>query len=118
MIRRMLKSKIHRATVTDTNLDYEGSLGIDADLMKAADIIPYELVHVYNISNGKRFETYAIEESPGSGAIDLKGAAAKKGDRGDLIIIACYTSVDDKNLKEFKPKIILVDKANKIKEDV
>jgi len=107
MIRRMLKSKIHRVTVTDTNLDYEGSLGIDADLMKAADIVPYELVHVY-----------AIEESPGSGAIDLKGAAAKKGDRGDLIIIACYTSVDDKNLKEFKPKIILVDKENKIKEDV
>ncbi len=118
MIRHMLKSKIHRATITNTNLNYEGSIGIDANLMKAADIVPYELVQVYNISTGKRFETYAIEESPGSGTIDLKGAAARKGNRGDLIIIACYTSVDDKSLKEFKPKIILVDKANKIKEDV
>ncbi len=118
MIRHMLKSKIHRATITDTNLDYEGSLGIDADLMKAADIVPYELVQVYNITTGKRFETYAIEESPGSGAIGLKGAAARKGACGDLIIIACYTSIDDKDLQEFKPKIILVDNANKIKGDL
>jgi aspartate 1-decarboxylase len=103
MIRTFLKSKIHRATVTQVDLNYEGSLGVDADLMKAADILPYELVQVYNINNGERFETYAIEESAGSGTIALKGAAARKGTLGDLIIITCYTT-------------IVVDKNNRIKE--
>ena len=109
MIRTFLKSKIHRATVTDIDLNYEGSLGIDADLMKAANILPYELVQVYNINNGERFETYAIEEAPGSWTIALKGAAARKGAQGDLIIITCYTTMDDKNLGDFKPAIIVVD---------
>ena len=113
MIRTFLKSKIHRATVTEVDLNYEGSLGIDADLMKAANILPYELVQVYNINNGERFETYVIEEAPGSGTIALKGAAARKGAQGDLIIITCYTTIDDKNLREFEPAIILVDKNNK-----
>ncbi len=113
MIRTFLKSKIHRATVTEVDLNYEGSLGIDADLMKAANILPYELVQVYNINNGERFETYAIEEHAGSGTIALKGAAARKGARGDLIIITCYTTVDDKNLGDFKPAIVLVDENNK-----
>jgi len=114
MIRTFLKSKIHRATVTEVDLNYEGSLGIDADLMKAANILPYELVQVYNINNGERFETYAIEEPAGSGTIALKGAAARKGARGDLIIITCYTTIDDKNLQEFEPAIVLVDKNNKL----
>ncbi|MBW1740344.1 MAG: aspartate 1-decarboxylase [Deltaproteobacteria bacterium] len=117
MIRTFLKSKIHRATVTDVNLNYEGSLGIDADLMKAANILPYELVQVYNINNGERFETYAIQEAAGSGIIALKGAAARKGAQGDLIIVTCYTTIDDRNLGDFKPSIILLDKSNKIKED-
>ncbi|NVM20872.1 MAG: aspartate 1-decarboxylase [Desulfobacterales bacterium] len=117
MIRTLLKSKIHRATVTDVDIDYEGSLGIDADLMKAANILPYEMVQVYNIGNGERFETYAIEEAPGSGTIALKGAAARKGARGDLIIIACYTSIDDKDLEDFKPAIILLDENNRVKEE-
>lgn len=117
MIRTFLKSKIHRATVTGVDLDYEGSLGIDAGLMKAANILPYELVQVYNITNGERFETYAIEEAQGSGTIALKGAAARKGDTGDLIIIACYTAMDDNNPEDFKPSIIILDENNKIKED-
>lgn len=117
MIRTFLKSKIHRATVTEVDLNYEGSLGVDADLMKAANILPYELVQVYNINNGERFETYVIKEAPGSGIIALKGAAARKGARGDLIIITCYTTMDDKNVGDFKPAIILVDKNNRIKED-
>ncbi|NVM56607.1 MAG: aspartate 1-decarboxylase [Desulfobacterales bacterium] len=116
MIRTFLKSKIHRATLTDVDIDYEGSVGIDADLMKAANMLPYELVQVYNISNGERFETYAIEEPPGSGTIALKGAAARKGARGDLIIITCYTAIDDQNVENFRPAIIHVDKANRVKE--
>ena len=117
MIRTFLKSKIHRATVTDVDLNYEGSLGVDADLMKAANILPYELVQVYNINNGERFETYVIEEPPASGTIALKGAAARKAARGDLIIITCYTTMDDKNMGDFKPRIILVDENNRMKED-
>ncbi|MCK4390311.1 MAG: aspartate 1-decarboxylase [Desulfobacterales bacterium] len=113
MIRTFLKSKIHRATVTEVELNYEGSLGIDTDLMKAANILPYELVQVYNINNGERFETYAIEEAPGSGTIALKGAAARKGAQGDLIIITCYTTIDDENLADFEPAIIFVDRNNK-----
>jgi aspartate 1-decarboxylase len=117
MIRTFLKSKIHRATVTDADINYEGSLGIDADLMTAADILPYELVQVYNISNGNRFETYAIEEPSGSRTIALRGAAARKGARGDLIIITCYTAMDDQNLGDFRPAIIFMDETNKIKGD-
>ena len=117
MIRTFLKSKIHRARVTEVDLNYEGSLGVDAHLMKAANILPYELVQVYNINNGERFETYIIEEAPASGTIALKGAAARKGARGDLIIVTCYTTMDDKNMGEFTPAIILVDENNRIKED-
>jgi len=117
MIRTLLKSKIHRASVTELDLNYEGSLGVDADLMKAADILPYEMVQVYNINNGERFETYAIEEAPGSGTIALKGAAARKGAKGDLIIITCYTTTDDKIMGDFKPVIILVDENNSVKEE-
>ena len=117
MIRTFLKSKIHRARVTEVDLNYEGSLGVDADLMKAVNILPYELIQVYNINNGERFETYVIEEAPASGTIALKGAAARKGATGDLIIITCYTTMDDKNMGDFTPAIILVDENNRIKED-
>jgi aspartate 1-decarboxylase len=116
MIRTFLKSKLHRATVTSVDLNYEGSLGVDSDLMRAADILPYELVQVYNINNGERFETYVIEEPGGSGTVALKGAAARKGARGDLIIVTCYTTLDDKDVGDFKPAIILVDSNNRIKE--
>jgi aspartate 1-decarboxylase len=117
MIRTFLKSKIHRATVTAAHLNYEGSLGVDADLMKAANILPYELAQIYNINTGERFETYIIEEKPGSGTIALKGAAARKGASGDLIIITCFTPIDDADLGGYKPAIILVDENNRIKED-
>ena len=116
MIRTLLKSKIHRATVNMVDLNYEGSLGIDSELMKSANILPYELVQVYNINNGERFETYVIEEAPGSSTIALKGAAARKGALGDLIIITCYTTIDDKNLGDFKPAIIHVDENNRARE--
>lgn len=110
----MLKSKIHRVTVTDANLDYEGSITIDEALMKAADIIPFEQVRIYNISNGNRFETYAIKGERGSGTICLNGAAARKAHRGDLLIIATYVSVNEEELKGFSPKLVLVDEKNRI----
>ncbi|MEK7851867.1 MAG: aspartate 1-decarboxylase [Deltaproteobacteria bacterium] len=114
MQRIMLKSKIHRATVTDADLEYEGSITIDETLMKAADIIPFEQVRIYNISNGNRFETYAIKGDKGSGTICLNGAAARKAHRGDLLIIATYVSVDEKELKGFTPKLVLVDEKNRM----
>ena len=114
MQRIMLKSKIHRVTVTDANLEYEGSVTIDETLMKEADIIPFEQVRIYNISNGNRFETYAIKGKKGSGAICLNGAAARKAHRGDLLIIATYVSVEEKELKGFTPKLVLVDDRNKM----
>ena len=117
MIRILLKSKIHRATVTETDINYDGSLGIDADLMKAADIVPYEQVHVYNINNGERFETYAIEETSASGTVSLRGAAARKGINGDRIIITTFAPIDDQNCHNFKPAVILVDEANRQKEE-
>ena len=90
---------------------------MDAELMKAADILPFELVQVYNINTGDRFETYVIEEAPNSGAVALKGAAARKAAMGDLIIVTCFTPIDDENLGGFKPAIIHVDEKNRIKED-
>jgi aspartate 1-decarboxylase len=115
MLRVMMKSKIHRATITQANLDYEGSLTIDAELMQAADILPYEMVHVYNISNGERFETYAIEGAAASGVICLNGAAARKGAPGDLIIITTYATYEEKELERHQPKLVLVDRHNCLK---
>jgi len=116
MWRVMLKSKIHRATITEANLAYEGSLTIDANLMQEADILPYEMVHIYNISNGARFQTYAIEGAAGSGIICLNGAAARRGAAGDLIIITTYSSYLPEELNHHTPKIILVDSHNRSKK--
>ncbi len=113
MNRFMLKSKIHRATITEANLTYEGSLTIDADLMQAADISPYEMVHVYNINNGERFETYAIEGEAGSGIICLNGAAARKGAVGDLIIITTFAAYRAEELQHHNPQIVLLDQHNR-----
>ena len=115
MLRVMLKSKIHRATVTQADLNYEGSLTIAAELMRAADILPYEMVHVYNISNGERFETYAIEGEAESGVICLNGAAARKGAPGDLIIITTYATYEGKELAQHQPRVIQVDQHNRLK---
>jgi aspartate 1-decarboxylase len=110
----MLKSKIHRARVTDANINYEGSITIDKKLLAAADIIPYEQVHVLNINNGARFTTYAIEGSEGSGEICLNGAAARLAVKGDLVIILTYTEVPEEKLKDYKPKVVHVNEKNNI----
>jgi aspartate 1-decarboxylase len=116
MLRVMLKSKIHRATITEADLAYEGSLTIDADLMRRADILPYEMVHIFNISNGERFQTYAIEGQPGSGVMCLNGAAARKGAPGDLVIVTTFATYDAAALKEHQPHIVLVDAHNRPQE--
>jgi len=114
--RIMLKSKIHRATVTGADLDYEGSISVDATLMKDADILSFEAVRIYNITNGERFETYAIEGEANSGTICLNGAAARKVSAGDLIIIASYANYSEEEARKLKPKLIFVDHNNMRKE--
>ena len=116
MQRFMLKSKLHRATVTDADLHYEGSISIDEGLMEAAEIIPYEKVAIYDVSNGERFTTYAIKGKRGSGVICLNGAAARKVSRGDLVIIATYVLLDDVDARSWSPKCVLLDEQNRIKE--
>ena len=114
MRRTMCKSKIHRGTITGADLHYEGSLTIDAELMDAADILPYEKVHVVNINTGTRLETYAIEGERGSGTLQLNGAAARLGAAGDRVIVISYAEYDEAELDEFAPKIVFVDDRNRI----
>ena len=114
MLRVMLRAKIHRATVTDANLSYEGSITIDEDLIQAAGILPYEQVMVSNLHNGERFEAYVIPGPKGSGKVCLNGPTARKGIVGDKIVIFCYESYNEEELKAFKPKIIIVDDKNRI----
>ena len=118
MLRYMLKSKIHRATVTDANLNYEGSLTVDKNLLKEVDLYPSEKVKVYNINNGERFDTYVIEGPAGSGVINLNGAAARKGMAGDLIIIVSYALYSPEELEDYKPKIVVLDQDNHIKKSI
>ena len=112
MLRTLLKSKIHRATVTESNVDYIGSLTIDSYLMELANIKEYEQIHILNITNGERLTTYAIAGTKNSGVICANGAASHKIKVGDLIIIVSYAQVDETELKDFKPKIVHVDKNN------
>lgn len=114
MQRCLLKSKIHRATVTDADLNYEGSIAIDARLCRAADLIEFEKVDIYNITNGERFSTYVIFGSEGE--ITLNGAAARKARKGDLVIIASYTYYDENQTSSLKPKLVFVDENNVIKD--
>lgn len=116
MQRIVLRSKIHRATVTEADLNYEGSMTIDKNLMEAAGMLPFEQVKVYNINNGERFDTYAIEGERGSGVIGLNGAAARKGHVGDLVIIACYCLMEDSELAGYHPEILLLDENNVVKQ--
>lgn len=118
MKRTMMKSKIHRAIVTDSNLDYEGSITIDSLLMDKANIIPYEQVDIYNVTSGERFTTYAIRGDKDSGVICINGAAAHKAKKGDIIIIATYASFEEQELETFKPKKVYVDNANRIKTEL
>lgn len=118
MLRYMLKSKIHRATITDANLNYEGSLSVDKTLLEAVDLYPSEKIKIYNINNGERFDTYIIEAPAGSGIIALNGAAARKGLPGDLVIIVSYALYAPEELIDYQPKIVVVDSANQIKKIV
>jgi aspartate 1-decarboxylase len=115
MRRHMLKSKIHRAKVTQADVHYEGSLSLDALLLHAADIVPYEEVHVWNVTRGTRFRTYAMTGEIGSGMVCANGAAALLVDPGDLVIIATFTTIEDSELEEFRPKLVFVDENNTIK---
>ena len=114
-LRSLLKSKIHRATVTQADLEYEGSLTLDLDLLELADILPHEEVHIWNVTRGSRFRTYAMAGARGSGVVCVNGAAAHLAVPGDLIIIATYSFISEQE-KIPDPKIIFVDKANKPKE--
>lgn len=113
-MRTMLKGKIHRATVTEADIHYEGSITIDALLMEAADILPYEMVQVVDIDNGARLETYAIPGERGSGVICMNGAAARLVQKGDLVIIISYVTVDDETARRIQPSVVHVDAANRM----
>ena len=113
-MRNMLKSKIHRATVTGADIDYEGSIAIDTRLMEAADILPFEHVHVLNLNNGARFETYAIEGEKGE--ICINGAAARLAIKGDMVIILTYQQMEEEEAQTYSPKLVHVDKHNDITE--
>ncbi len=115
-MRTMLKSKIHRARVTECNVDYEGSITIDKDLMEAADLLPYERVDVLNINNGARFSTYVIEGERGSGTICLNGAAARLVAKGDIVIVLSYHEVTEVEAATLAPRLVYVDAANRIVE--
>lgn len=116
MIRTMLKSKIHRAIVTEANLEYEGSVTIDALLMDAADLLPYEQVQIYDCTNGSRLTTYAIPGDPGSGEICINGAAAHLVKPGDTVIIASYVQVDEHEARGWEARRVFVDAANRPRE--
>lgn len=118
MNRFLMKSKIHRATVTDADLNYEGSVTLDADLMAAADIVEHEQVHIYDVTNGARLTTYAIPGIRGSGEVCINGAAAHLVKPGDVVIIVSYGEFTDQESREHTPAVVFVDEQNKIREAV
>jgi aspartate 1-decarboxylase len=116
MLRMMLNSKIHRATVTEADLNYVGSITIDQDLLDAVGMLPNEKVHIVNNNNGARFETYIISGERGSGVICVNGAAARLVQKGDIVIILSYAYIMDDNARDHKPTVAIMDEANKVKE--
>ncbi len=116
MFLKMLKCKIHRATVTECDLNYEGSISIDADILKRAGLLPFEFVDIFNINNGERFATYVIEGEAGSGIFGLNGAAARKAVKGDQIIICAYSFLPEGEAPAYKPTIVLMDKGNRMQD--
>jgi aspartate 1-decarboxylase len=116
MLLKLLKSKIHRATVTDSLADYPGSIGIDSALMEATGIVPYETVLVADVTNGNRLETYVVPEEAGSGKINILGAAARLMQKGDIVIIMGFAWMTPEEAKGFKPKVVVADEKNKIKK--
>ena len=117
MFRTLLKSKIHRVAVTDCELHYEGSCAIDEDLLDAAGLAENEQIHIWNINNGERFVTYAIRGQRGSGIISVNGSAARRAAVGDLIIIAAFGLVPEDQVRDYQPKLVFVDGANRIEEE-
>ena len=113
MQRTLLKSKIHRATVIDADLHYQGSVKVDPLLMAAADLLPHERVEIYNVTNGERFATYVIEGAAGRGEVVVNGAAAHKARRGDLVILASYAAYDEAETRAHRPRVVFVDEANR-----
>jgi len=116
MLRAFLRSKIHRATVTHVDIEYEGSLSLDEDLMKAAGLAPFERIDVWNVSNGERFSTYIIRGEKGSRQVGVYGAAGRKVKVGDIIIVAAYAYLEGGEVEFFTPKIVLMDEGNRIAE--
>ncbi len=116
MQRVMLRAKLHRVTVTQADLDYEGSCGIDEDLLDAADMKEFERIELYNVNNGERFSTYIIKAPRGSGEISLNGAAARRAHVGDHLIICTYAPMSESDVADYKPKVVLVDANNRVKE--
>jgi aspartate 1-decarboxylase len=114
MRRSMLKSKLHRARVTGADVNYEGSLTLDGSLLEAADILPHEQVHVWNVTRGTRLTTYAIAGEPGSGVVCVNGAAAHLARPGDLIIVATFAEIDDADARSHRPRVVFVDEKNRI----
>lgn len=116
MLLTLLKGKIHRATVTEADIDYEGSISIDRELIEAAGFLPFEQVDIYNITNGNRFTTYVIEAPAGSGQIQINGAAARLVAPGDLTIICAYVQMTEEEAKNHTPTVVMVDAINKVKK--
>jgi aspartate 1-decarboxylase len=115
-MRIMLRSKLHRLRLTGADPDYEGSIAIDSNLLQAAGIVEYEMVHVWNVSNGERLETYAIKAAPGSGEVALNGAAALRGKPGDIIIVATFAPMDEGRARRHVPTVVHVDEQNRPRE--
>ena len=113
MRRTLMKSKIHRATITDANLHYVGSVTLDPELMAAADILEHERVEIYNVTNGSRLATYAIAGAPGRGEVCLNGAAAHLASRGDLVILCTYAEIEEVEARSWRPRVVFVDSANR-----
>ncbi len=113
MRRTLMKSKIHRATITDANLHYVGSVTLDPELMAAADILEHERVEIYNVTNGSRLATYAIAGAPGRGEVCLNGAAAHLASRGDLVILCTYAEIEEGEARSWRPRVVFVDSANR-----
>ncbi|MCX7281837.1 MAG: aspartate 1-decarboxylase [Alphaproteobacteria bacterium] len=113
MLLTLLKGKIHRATVTQCDLNYEGSISVDCALLERSAILPYEQVDVLNINNGERFTTYAIPAAAGSGVVGMNGAAARLAQKGDIVIIVAYVRMEEAEAKTFQPRVLLVDSNNK-----
>jgi aspartate 1-decarboxylase len=118
MRRTLLKSKLHRATVTAAELHYEGSVTIDSELMRAAGIVPYEQVDIYDVTNGQRITTYAILGEPGSGEVCINGAAAHRVRPGDIVIIVCYAEFEEQEIASHQPRVIQLDAENRVRDAV